>query len=235
MRHNELPLCRWNGPLHKMKLIKKLFNSPQPGQADVDLPSQPIVHEDSRLGGEGSQTATRRELVRVLARDVMRHNGIPEGWIDCHVMVVSTRAGQVHIYPRLTFKKWDERLLRYAMAFERRLMGEVERFEPQAAEWLLAMTWQFDVPDCPYPELPPREVWVDAPDAVMDLLGADPPDTQPAMADDSKPVPLPLLDEPPAPTAEDELQEDLARLFAVRESELANLRSDFSSLEPGPR
>lgn len=226
-----------------MKIIKKFFNQPPSTLPEPDSASQPEVHEDSRLAGDGSQGATRRELVRVLARDVMRHNGIPDGWIDCQVMVVSTRGGQVHMYPRLTFKRWDERLLRYAFAFERRLMGEVERFEPKAHEWLRGMTWQFDVPDCPYPELPPREAWVDAPDAVMDLLDADPPETQPLAVDDSKPVPLPLLDEPPQPTEEEELQQDLAALFAVRESELASLRAedgepprpDFTATEPGAR
>lgn len=228
-----------------MKIIKKLLGQAPANHAEPASSSQPhTVNEDSRLAGDGSHVATRRELVRVLARDVMRHNGVPEGWVDCQVMVVSTRNGQVHLYPRLTLKHWDERLLRYAVAFERRLMAEVESFEPQAREWLRGITWQFDAPDCPYPELPAREFWAESGDAVVDLLDADPPAAMP-VADEVSEVDLPQPPAaPPAPTAEEELQEDLAKLLAVRESDRAALRAsngseppnqDFSPTQPGRR
>ena len=157
----------------------------------------------------------RRELIRVLARDTLRYSGIPSDWVECQVLILPSRSGETFMQARLVVKHWDERLLRYAFAFQRRLMAEIERFEPDAAQWLQSISWQYLVDlDCPYRDLPEPASWT------AHLRPAQP---------DSQPAPL----EP----EQDELQQDLQRLFAVRDAELATRADtdrdgDFAPTQP---
>jgi len=203
-----------------MKLLKRLLSGGPDQQAPkLEAPSQIDGQEESRMTDLGSQTHTRRELLRVLTRDTLRYCGIPEGWVDCQVLVVNTRKGETHMHARLVVRHWDEQLLRYAVAFERRLMAEVHRFEPQASEWLHSITWQFKTEDCPHTEMPPPETWTGAPVAVSLLDTGGGPGS-----DDDEPM--------------SELEQDLAQLMAVRDSALAELRSDvpdFAATQPGMR
>ncbi|MBX3658166.1 MAG: hypothetical protein KF740_07000 [Ramlibacter sp.] len=206
-----------------MKIIKNLFSRPSATAASVpptEPPSQPDGHEDSRVTELGPQAATRRELVRVLVRDTLRYCGIPEGWVECQVLVVNTSRGDTHLHARLVIRHWDEQLLRYAMAFERRLMGEIEHFEPQASQWLHSITWQFKADDCPYPDMPPVESWT----------GGTPAEA--AIEPEPEPEPEPESEPEPEPEPVDEVQEDLARLFAVRDSALAELKAGDNEIHP---
>lgn len=109
---------------------------------------------------DGSANALRRQLVQVLLRDVMRRHGIPAGWLDCQMLVVSSRSRGEGMYVRLVMKHWDPRLLNYAVAFQKALMVDIMRFEPHAADWLYGISWQLEVGDsCPYMELPDRSAW----------------------------------------------------------------------------
>ncbi|MBX3652587.1 MAG: hypothetical protein KF686_00260 [Ramlibacter sp.] len=207
-----------------MKIIKNLFAKSSEAAASIlptEAPSQSDGHEDSRVTELGPQSATRRELVRVLVRDTLRYCGIPEGWVECQVLVVNTSRGDTHLHARLVIRHWDEQLLRYAMAFERRLMGEIEHFEPQASQWLHSITWQFKADDCPYPDMPPAQAWAGAVPEVA-LLDDSP---QVGFGELSTPEPEPEPEPQAEPEPVDELQEDLARLFAVRDSALAELKA----------
>lgn len=217
-----------------MKILKRfLGNSPQkPAPAeDVSAPAMLDGGEDSRMNDLSPQAATRRELLRVLTRDTLRYCGIPESWIECQVLVVSTRKGDTHLHARLVMRHWDELLLRHVVAFEQRFMAEVLRYEPKAAEWLHSITWQFKMPDCPNTEMPSSQSW--------GLVAASRPG--------ALPVAVPLLDSEGGPGSDDgpepvdEVQQDLARLFAVRDSALADLQADehpphdFAPTQPGAR
>jgi hypothetical protein len=116
--------------------------------------------EDSSTIADGSAHALRRQLVQVLVRDVMRRHGIPPHWLECQVLVVSSRSRGEGMYVRLVIKHWDLRLLTYAVAFQQSLMLDIASFEPHAAQWLYGISWQLEVGDtCPYPKLPDRSVW----------------------------------------------------------------------------
>lgn len=190
-----------------MGLIQRLLGGgKQPDSTAApssQLPSNfPTVEVDS-------QAATRRELVRMLTRDSLRFSGIPDGWMESQVLLELGRGGQTFIHLRLVVKHWDERLLQYTAAFQRRLRAEIERFEPTAREWLLSITWQYEVDDeCPYLIMPDPSTWG----------GAD--------AGNAKPQPAPPS---AANKEEDEMQADLARLFAVRDAHLAEPRAQASS------
>ncbi len=195
-----------------MGLIQRLFGGArQPGLAAPPHPAEPA---DSTTVEVDSPVATRRELVRMLTRDSLRFSGIPDGWIELQVLLELGRGGQTFIHLRLLVKHWDEGLLRYAVAFQRRLRAEIERFEPGAREWLLTITWQYEVDDeCPFLFMPDAASWAGANPASGSVAGK-------------------------APSAESreeaEMQSDLARLFAVRDANLAEPSGTASSLTSLP-
>ena len=195
-----------------MDLIKRLFgggNRPElatPSQLDA-RPEQAAIEADT-------QATKRRELVRVLTRDTLRATGVPESWVESQILLELSRGGQPFIHLRLVVKQWDERLMKYAVAFQRRLLLEISQFEPNVREWLLSITWQYDVGDaCPYLDMPDPATWAAA------LARVQARET----------VPAPVQGPPVLPR--DELQEDLARLYAVRDADLA--APAFAGTSPG--
>lgn len=193
-----------------MGLMQRLFGaSKTPVPA---TPSQLPPAADTTTVELDSQAATRRELVRMLTRDSLRFSGIPDGWIELQVLLELGRGGQTFIHLRLLVRHWDEGLFRYAVAFQRRLRAEIERFEPGAREWLSTITWQYEVDDlCPFLFMPDAASW-----GAVNLA----PGSAPA----------------PAPSAENreeaEMQSDLARLFAVRDAHLAGQSGEATRLAP---
>ena len=176
-----------------MGLIKRLFGGDKKPDA-VPAPASQLP-PDTMTVEVDAQAATRRELVRMLTRDSLRFCGIPEGWMESQVLLELGRGGQTFIHLRLVVKHWDERLLKYAVAFQRRLRSEIERFEPSAREWLLSVTWQYEVDEqCPYLLMPDPAEW-----AVTETARA----------------------RSAASKEEEDMQADLARLFAVRDANLA--------------
>jgi hypothetical protein len=175
-----------------MELIKRLFGGPgETGGAT----GEPVLVEPADYAEDfAAQLPTRRELLRVRTRNTMRLSGIPEGWIEPQVLV-EPEGRRTFLHLRLVVRHWDERLLRFAVAFQTRLMIEIERIDPQARQWLLSIVWCFphDM-ECPYPELPQPSAWLDAAPAQQ---------------------PMAVQPEP------DELQSDLAQLLAVRDADLA--------------
>jgi hypothetical protein len=141
-------------------LITSLFGGPAK-QAVSARP--PVSNRDNPLTIEdGSDNATRRQLVQVLLRDALRKYGIPPRWIDCQMMVVSSRSRGPGMYVRLVVRQWDDRLLNYAHAFQTALMVEITRFEPQASLWLHGISWQLEVADtCPYRSMPDKGFWAE--------------------------------------------------------------------------
>lgn len=185
-----------------MGLIQRLFGGAGGGdKPDLATPSQLDGRPDSRPMEGNGQVATRRELLRVLTRDTQRYAGMPDGWIDSQVLLELGRDGQTLMHLRLVLKQWDENLLRYQLAFQRRLLAEVERFEPGARDWLLSITWQYLVDDqAPCLDLPDPATW-----------GS------------------PLSELPKAEqTRGDDVEQDLAQLFAVRDANMA------APSDPGP-
>ena len=171
---------------------------------------------------DGSENATRRQLVQVLLRDVLRRSGIPPKWIECHMLLVSSRTRGHGMYVRLVLKHWDHRMMNYTMAFQRALITDIERFEPKASEWLHGVSWQLDVDDsCPYTELPEKSFWLQpATTPVVAPLLAQ------IVAEEVNPVIAPTrlerterVERPKKPDDNDPTQ-DLERLFAIRDQEL---------------
>lgn len=175
---------------------------------------------------QGSENDMRRQLVQVLVRDLLRRHGIPPEWIDCQMMIVSSRTRGSGMYLRLVVQHWDERLMNYASAFQKELFADLKQFEPQSASWLHGISWQLEVDgSCPYTTLPGRSFWL-APQA-------EAAPAIPAIAPLPAPVPKP---EQTGPQAEHQAEpvntDELERLFAIRDRELSE-QADHSLVAAG--
>ncbi|WP_421954765.1 hypothetical protein [Polaromonas sp.] len=167
---------------------------------------------------DGSENATRRQLVQVLMRDVLRKSGIPPQWIDCQMLLVSSRTRGQGMYVRLVIKHWDKRLMNYAFAFQQALLADIRHFEPRAEEWLHGISWQFEVEDsCPYTVLPGRTYWQEQ---HKHNVAEEPASPFPAAVVGSPGLPGQAFESTQPDPASDPAH-DLERLFAIRDRELA--------------
>ena len=141
--------------------FKKLFSSAggkQPPAADSSLPSSGTYHQS--VLNDGSETAPRGQLVHTVMRDLIRKSGIPPGWIQCQIHVVSSRKRGRGIFVRLVVKQWDQRLMTYAFAFQKALLTDIVQLEPKATAWLQGIAWQLEVAStCPVTDLPDSQYW----------------------------------------------------------------------------
>ena len=177
---------------------------------------------------DGSESATRRQLVHALLGDVLRKNGIPPDWIHCHMLTVSSRSRGQGVYLRLIVKHWDPRFMDYAYAFQNTLITEIERFESNASSWLHGISWQLELGDrCPYQTLPEKTYWQDTitkPDAAVlgTKLASFVPDDLPSTMQAAAPTAA-VPRERFQSTMDDETDarnRDLESLFAIRDKAL---------------
>ena len=183
--------------------------------------------DDSATPKDSSDNATRRQLVQMLMRKLLHSNGIPPHWIECQMLLASSRTRGQGIYIRLVLKHFDIRFLPYLFAFQQTLRQDLERFEPKSATWLQGLSWQFDLADdWSHSTLPDRTFWQTAA-APAALLPTRPP---PAPLQPAPAVPRiavvrkisALVPYPACAPSVDERVEDIERLFAIRDRELAS-------------
>ena len=141
--------------------FRKLLGQPaKEDSAPVSLSSRGL---HSSIQG-GSESSIRSQLVQVVMRDLLRKSGIPPEWLVCQPQMINSRSRGQGIFVRLSVKHWDDRLMQHAFAFQKTLLTDIVRFEPQAAKWLHGIAWQLEVAaSCPHTELPDKTFWLAVP------------------------------------------------------------------------
>ena len=128
----------------------------------MDLSAAPILKSAvvSSTPQASREAVNRRQLVRITLRDLLRRNAIPAHWLECQMLLVSSRSRGSGLYVHLVIRHWDERLLSYTQAFQTELFDCILRFDPEAATWVHGIAWRFDAANsCPFPALPPKSTW----------------------------------------------------------------------------
>lgn len=107
-----------------------------------------------------SRAALTRDLLRVALRDTLRHHGIPLDWLSCDLFSSTTRNGTAGFHWRLIVRHWDPRLVVHAPAIEEALFQRLATLDPEAADWLTGISWQFAIADrTACPKLPDPTIW----------------------------------------------------------------------------
>lgn len=240
-----------------MAFLKRLFANPARQAGTHSQPASQVSLPGSQhsLSPVAQQSASRRELLRLVLRDTLNHAGIPTSWIGADLLSATSRGREPGIHVRLLMKHWDPRLMPHGVAFEQAFMKGVLTIDPQADHWLLGISWQFSLVDergCP--PLPHPGVWTSStPNAVihdpaeMDETAADPADllggsiliSGPAATPDSSAARSAAGDAirqgarlgatESTTEARAEARADLERLFAVRDADQQRHRGNDAS------
>jgi hypothetical protein len=210
-----------------MGLIGRIFGSgkEREGGGAGGATTQFHESEPDSSDQEGSRNAPRRELVQVILRDTMRKHGIPSDWIECRMLSTVNRMGRHGLHVNFVVKKAHDRLLAYVFAFQDSFERELARFEPRASDWLLSLGWEFQGFNAA--EMPDPKTWAQSGPAPLEALAPDFPRTVDPSSLEAEPL-----------KSDDDVQRDLAALFAIRDAAMADAapkrvpRNEFEPTQP---
>ena len=236
--NSEYRELRTKSMINPFKKLTNLFGGAETALTNSSFPLSRSPQQSVLHGG--SEAAMRGQLVQVLLRDLVQKSGMQPGWVQCRIQVINSRSRGQGIYVQLVVMHWDERLMKYAFAFQQALRTKILQFEPRAASWLQGIAWQLEVAStCAVTQLPGPEFWQTptiAPDS-SNQFDIVPMPANPILFTTPEPVPSPIN----VPAAiQDDTAQDLERLFAIRDNELANLAKDdrvpagYENTEPSP-
>ena len=108
-----------------------------------------------------AHTDIKRELIRVVLKDTLRQHGIPLDWLACEIIIIRRGPVAEELHIQLVVMKWNETLMRYAMALQQQLLGGLDRFDPTVDHSKYVVSWRF-APDCgcPFTVMPSPKVWL---------------------------------------------------------------------------
>ena len=186
----------------RMGLIDRIFgngkDNPAPGGSGT---TQFHESESDSPDSQPSRSASRRDLVQVIVRDTMRNHGIPSDWIECRILSAVTRSGRTGLHVNFVVKQAHDRLITYVFAFQDSFERELARYEPRArTEWLLSLGWEFQGFNAA--EMPDPHTWAQSGPAPLGRARGD-----------AREAPK---------KGDDDVQRDLAALFAIRDAAMAD-------------
>jgi hypothetical protein len=105
---------------------------------------------------------SRRDLLRIALRDIKATIGIPADWLQIRVLGGTSPRRGPGFYASLVVKHWHPLLMLHAPAIERMLVQRVVLIDPLATDWLMGMSWKFELDDgVDLEPLPPRGAWLE--------------------------------------------------------------------------
>jgi hypothetical protein len=206
-----------------MGVMRWLFGAKAAAPASV--PSGPASQFHSQMPSSMaqhqplSQSATRRELLRVVLRETLQRHGIPSQWIGAECLTATSRTGERGIHWRLLIKHWDPRLLMHCVAIQNALIKRVMTFDPVASVWLSGISWQFalaDESECP--PLPHPGSWTSEPHEARNAAPVAVAQGDATVIEGPVHIASPVQPAP-APSESDAARADLDKLLAIRDAD----------------
>ncbi len=223
-----------------MGLIQRILGNTGKDKPGASSPSAPAplssAFQESQIAAdeddeEVARANRRREIIKVMLRETMRQHGIPAEWIECRILPTVGRNKRPAMHVSFVVHQAHDKLLGYVFAFQDSFRRELLRFEPQAKDWGVTVGWQFEGEPAGVQKtaMPDPKTW--------EAHGAPPQPVPPSIAGTSlaaaaAEAPMASLDlldsQDTEPSEEDDVQRDLAALFAIRDAVLAK---DLSAAE----
>jgi hypothetical protein len=148
-----------------MGFMDRLLGKPAKPASSRPGPSSGQAGGPSTRGPSSPQTI-RKELVRVSVRDTLLHNGIPAAWVRADPLTTSAPGRETGVHVRLVVQHWDARLMQCAVALQEHVEKRILALDPAAENWLMGLSWQFDLEDVSHcPPLPHPGSWTSPGDA----------------------------------------------------------------------
>lgn len=195
-----------------MGLLDTLFGKkPAATKAAGTRSSRPqFASSGSTQAPSGSPHSVRKDLLRLVLRETLTRNGIPQAWLSADLLRTTTARREDGIHVRFLVREWEPRLMLHGVAFEKEYLQRLLLLDPLAVNWLMGFSWQFVLRDAgACPAMPHAGSWTAAPVAV--------PVRQPVPAPHSADViEGPVL----IPQPREDVRGDLERLLAPRDEDL---------------
>jgi hypothetical protein len=140
-------------------MFKFLKNS-VPQSAPATAPAPMAAMESTPQHSIAQHTNIKRELIRVVLKDTLRHHAIPYDWLACEIIIIARGPDDDELHIQLVVMKWNELLMRYATAFQQQLLRGLDRFDPSVDHSKYIISWRF-APECgcQFTVMPPPIFW----------------------------------------------------------------------------
>lgn len=146
-----------------MSFLSSLLGRPRDATANSQLGSAHSQHPQ-HSESTASETAHRRDVLRLALRETLNWHGIPVAWIGAEVLVATSRGRPAGIHWRLLVRHWEPRLLTHGVALEHSLVRRALMLDPMATDWLVGISWQFALEDeSQCPPMPHPGLWTAEP------------------------------------------------------------------------
>jgi hypothetical protein len=156
-----------------------------------------------------SPHAVRKDLLKLVLRETLTRNGIPQAWIGSDTLRTNSPRREPGVHVRFVVRVWELRLMECGPALEREFLQRLLALDPQASDWLMGFSWQFSLPqNTATPSLPHPGSWTAPRDPVVRPPA---PETKPGD----------IIEGPvfiPRPT--EDVKADLERLLALRDDDM---------------
>jgi hypothetical protein len=116
--------------------------------------------------GSGSPHAVRKDVLKLVLRELLTRNGIPQTWITAEMLRTTSPRREQGLHVRFLIRQWDPRLMHHGPAFEGEFLQRLLMLDPLAGDWLMGFSWQFALEDTSAcPQLPHPGSWTAPPPA----------------------------------------------------------------------
>ena len=183
-----------------------------PANARNSRPAAPnsVQFEASQLSPQ-SVNSVRKDLLRLVLRELLTRNGIPQSWLSADMLRTTSSKREQGLHVRFLLRRWEPRLIEHGPAFEHEFTQRLLVLDPGARDWLSGFSWQFAIEDnSACPPMPHPGSWT-APPAQDQQSFARAPLTKPGDIIEG-PVHIPRTTE--------EVRADLEQLLALRDADL---------------
>ena len=100
----------------------------------------------AHTGGSTSPNGVRKDIIRVILKQTLTHNGIPIAWLAAQPLVTKSRERSTGLHIRFSILHWDVRLMQHAFDFQENFNDRLLALDPEAENWVFGYSWQFKVP-----------------------------------------------------------------------------------------
>ena len=128
----------------------------------ASLPKQLTPLEDRAISQKSQNDALEAEVIRAAFKQLLRQQDIPPHWLTCEGVVIQYKNKVEKRCVHIVIKHWNEKLLHYAPALQKKLLQNMDLFDPKTDYSDYFFSWEF-APDIKYPisDLPGKVIWSD--------------------------------------------------------------------------